>query len=151
NQLLLILDTCFSGEALPATTVAAEVLRQVPPDAPHVWVGVLTSCQAVETAQDGLLGQRLRGLLGEGPTTPVLRPRWSVHNELVRGDDLCDAVVKEWDSDRQTPQFQGRGSAWWMFRNPLYEQGAPEQVVEHLLLAARGGGRVDERSWFTGR
>jgi hypothetical protein len=38
-----------------------------------------------------------------------------------------------------------------MFRNPLYQPGAPEQVVEHLLLAARGGAPAEEKSWFTGR
>ncbi|MFB6392095.1 tetratricopeptide repeat protein [Polymorphospora lycopeni] len=151
SQLLLILDTCFSGKALPTTEVAGKVLELVPPDGPHVWVGVLSSCHDLETAQDGLLGQRLRTLLRDGPCTPALRVRWSVHNEFIRGDDLCDAILKEWDSDRQTPQFQGRGSAWWMFHNPLYDPGAPEQVVEHLLLAARGGRPGDERSWFTGR
>ena len=81
----------------------------------------------------------------------MLRLRWSVHNRSIRGDDLCDAVLKEWPSERQTPQFQGRGSAWWMFPNPLFDPGAPEQVVEHLLRAARGGAREGERSWFTGR
>ena len=38
-----------------------------------------------------------------------------------------------------------------MFPNPRYDPGAPEQVVEHLLQAARGGAGPDERSWFTGR
>lgn len=38
-----------------------------------------------------------------------------------------------------------------MFPNPLYDPGAPERVVEHLLLAARGGAAEDEHSWFTGR
>ncbi|WP_203737112.1 AAA family ATPase, partial [Actinoplanes italicus] len=151
SQILLILDTCYSGGGLPAATVAAEVLHQLPVDHDHMWVGVLTSCAAVETAQDGLLGERLRMLLDRGPRQPVLRVRWSVHNRFIRGDDLCDALIKEWDSDRQTPQFQGRGSAWWMFPNPLYDPGAPEQVVEHLLWAARSSGRGDERSWFTGR
>jgi len=150
GQLLLIFDTCFSGEALPAMAVAAEVLQQVQP-AERLWVWVLASCRSQETAQDGLLGQRLRRLLEVGPADPVLRVRWSVHNARLRGDDLCDAVVKEWDSDRQSPQFQARGDAWWLLPNPLYDPGAVEQVVEHLLLAARGGGRTDERSWFTGR
>ncbi|MEV0731884.1 ATP-binding protein, partial [Polymorphospora sp. NPDC050346] len=151
SQLLLVLDTCFSGQALSATAVVAKVLERRPPDSPYVWVGVLSSCQDLETAQDGLLGQRLRKLIDEGPRTALMRVRWSVHNEFIRGDDLCDAVLKEWDSDRQSPQFQGRGSAWWMIRNPLFDPGAPERVVEHLLLAARGGQQIDERSWFTGR
>ncbi|WP_144120979.1 ATP-binding protein [Catellatospora sichuanensis] len=151
NQLLLILDTCYSGQALSAADVAAEVLRHVPTDEQHVWVGVLTSCQAVETAQDGLLGERLRALVKFGPTTLMLRTRWSVHNEFVRGDDLCDGLLKEWVGDRQAPQLRTNGSAWWMFRNPLYDPGAPEQVVEHLLLAARGSQQIEDRSWFTGR
>ena len=151
SQLLLILDTCFSGEGLSAATVAAEVLQQLPADDEHLWVGVLTSCAAMETAQDGLLGERLRELLATGPKQAVLRLRWSVDNQFIRGDDLCDAVIKEWRGSRQSPQFQGRGSAWWMFPNPLFDPGAPEQVVEHLLRAARGGAREDEQSWFTGR
>ncbi|WP_430500773.1 tetratricopeptide repeat protein [Micromonospora trifolii] len=151
SQLLLILDACFSGEGLPAVAVAAEVMQQLPVDGEHLWVGVLTSCMAVETAQDGLLGELLRSLLAHGPESAMLRLRWSVHNQSIRGDDLCDAVIKEWPGPRQTPQFQGRGSAWWMFPNPLFDPGAPEQVVEHLLRAARGGAREDERSWFTGR
>ncbi|WP_410821031.1 tetratricopeptide repeat protein [Micromonospora sp. 050-3] len=151
SQLLLILDACFSGEGLPAVAVAAEVMQQLPVDGEHLWVGVLTSCMAVETAQDGLLGELLRSLLAHGPQSAMLRLRWSVHNQSIRGDDLCDAVIKEWPGPRQTPQFQGRGSAWWMFPNPLFDPGAPEQVVEHLLRAARGGAREDERSWFTGR
>ena len=77
--------------------------------------------------------------------------RWSPHSVFVRGDDLCDAVLKDWDSGVQSPDFLSRGSAWWMFPNPLYDPGAPEQVVEHLLLAARGGASDDEHSWFTGR
>ncbi|WP_203791206.1 ATP-binding protein, partial [Paractinoplanes rishiriensis] len=151
SQLLLILDTCFSGEGLSAATVAAEVLQQLPLEANRLWVGVLTSCMAVETAQDGLLGERLRALLASGPADPVLRLRWSVHNRLIRGDDLCDALIKEWRDDRQSPQFLGRGSALWMMPNPLFDAGAPEQVVEHLLRAARGGAREEEQSWFTGR
>ena len=70
---------------------------------------------------------------------------------FIRGDDLCDALIKEWDSAAQTPDYLSRGSAVGMFPNPLYDPGAPELVVEHLLLAARGGATQDDRSWFTGR
>ncbi len=116
-----------------------------------MWVGVLASCLAVETARDGLFGQRLRRVLESGPVIPELRVRWSPHSRYVRGDDVCDAVLKEWGSDVQTPDFSSRGNAWWMFPNPLYIPGAPEQVVEHLLRAARSGPRLEARSWFTGR
>ncbi len=151
NQILLIVDTCYSGNAISAASVVAAVMQARPPDAEHLWVGVLASCLPLETARDGLLGRKLLELLEDGPQTPYMRVRWSVHNERIRGDDLCDALIKEWDSEVQRPQYEGNGDAWWMLPNPLYKRGAPEQVVEHLLLAARSGARGDERSWFTGR
>ena len=151
NQLLFLVDTCFSGAAVAAGDVAAQILRSLLLEGKYVWVGVLASSLDVETARDGLFGQRLRELLAHGPRTPELRVRWSPHSRYVRGDDVCDAVLKEWDSDVQTPDFSSRGSAWWVFPNPLFDEGAPEQVVEHLLQAARGGAGRPERSWFTGR
>ncbi|WP_328871153.1 tetratricopeptide repeat protein [Streptomyces sp. NBC_00287] len=150
NQLLFVFDTCYSGDAISADDLATLIMRETQA-AGQVWVGVVTSCLPVEKARDGLFGQRLRKVLAAGPDLPELRMRWSVHNEYVRGDDVCDAVLKEWGGGAQTPDFRSRGSAWWMFPNPLYEAGAPEQVVEHLLRAARSGARLDEQSWFTGR
>ncbi|MEV5310351.1 tetratricopeptide repeat protein [Streptomyces sp. NPDC052610] len=150
NQLLFVFDTCFAGEAIPAGDLATQIMRATQ-DARQVWVGVVTSCLTLETARDGLFGERLRKVLRSGPDLPELRVRWSVHNKYVRGDDVCDAVLKEWDSAAQSPDFQSRGNAWWMFANPLYRPGAPEQVVEHLLRAARSGAPLNEQTWFTGR
>ncbi|MFF4340602.1 tetratricopeptide repeat protein [Kitasatospora sp. NPDC001540] len=150
NQLLFVFDTCFAGEAVASGDLATQILRETEP-AKDVWVGVIGSCLSVETARDGLFGQRLRKIVGHGPDTPELRVRWSPHNRYVRGDDLCDALLKEWGSSVQSPDYQSRGNAWWMIPNPLYRPGAPERVVEHLLRAARGGAPLDERSWFTGR
>ena len=156
GQLLLIIDTCFSGQAVAAGELAARIMQRSPPEGEHVWVGVLTSCLPEEVARDGLFARRLAGLLESGPepgpgTTTLLVQRWSEQSEFIRGDDLCDAVLKTWDAPAHTPDFLSRGSAWWMFRNPRYDPGAPERVVEHLLLAARGGAAPGERSWFTGR
>jgi tetratricopeptide (TPR) repeat protein len=151
NQLLLVVDTCFSGEAVMAGEVAARILRETASAKRPVWVGVLASCLPGETARDGVFGHRLVELLKAGPETPELRVRWSSHAMFIRGDDLCDALIKEWDSAAQTPAYLSRGSAVGMFPNPLYDPGAPERVVEHLLLAARGGEPQDDRSWFTGR
>ena len=156
NQLLLIVDTCFSGEALAAGELAARIMQRSPPEGEHVWVGVLTSCLPAEMARDGLFGRRLARLLAEGPeagpyTRALLVQRWSPQSAYIRGDDLCDAALKTWGSAAHTPDFLSHGSAWWMFPNPRYDPGAPEQVVEHLLLAARGGAGPDQHSWFTGR
>jgi hypothetical protein len=58
---------------------------------------------------------------------------------------------QEWTGEDQRPDFLSRGSAERMLPNPLWDEGAPEEVVEHLLLAARGVTSAGERSWFTGR
>ena len=156
SQLLLIVDTCFSGEAVAAGELAARIMQRSPPEGEHVWVGVLTSCLPAEMARDGLFGRRLARLLAEGPeagpdTRALLVQRWSPQSAYIRGDDLCDAALKTWGSAAHSPDFLSHGSAWWMFPNPRYDPGAPEQVVEHLLLAARGGALPGEHSWFTGR
>jgi hypothetical protein len=153
SQVLLIFDTCFSGAAVPtALGVAHAVLEATPPRQEQVWVGVLASCRAAETAVDGVFGERLVALLRDGPADPDLRRRaWSVHDQYIKGHDLCDALVDGWGDDLQRPDYQGRGKSWWMFRNPRYDSGAPAQVVEHLLLAARGGSPPSGPSWFSGR
>ena len=151
SQILLILDTCYSGGgAVPALEVAEAVLAAVPPEAERVWFGVVTSAQALEKARDGVFAERLGKLLREGPSTPELKLRWSAHNACVRGDDLIDALVKEWDAEQQ-PVFVQQGNAWTMLPNPRFDPQAPARVVEHLLLAARGIGPGEEGFFFTGR
>ncbi|MBI5231027.1 MAG: ATP-binding protein [Coriobacteriales bacterium] len=59
--------------------------------------------------------------------------------------------MKEWDTATQTPQYIASGNAWYMIRNPLYHPNKRKRVVEHLLVAARGGANEDEASAFVGR
>lgn len=140
NQILLIIDTCFSGEAITAGVVAARILQSAPPAGGHAWVGVLTSCLPAETARDGVFGPRLAALLTDGPMTAELRVRWSPHSAFIRGDDLCDALLKDWNSPAQSPDFLSRGSAWWMFPNPLYA-GAGGRAHAASCPWGRAGGR----------
>jgi len=116
SQLLLIVDTCFSGEAVAAGELAARIMQRSPPEGEHVWVGVLTSCLPAEMARDGVFGQRLAQLLASGPeagpdTRALLVQRWSPQSEYIRGDDLCDAVLKTWDAAAHSPDFQSHGNA----------------------------------------
>ncbi|WP_433291571.1 tetratricopeptide repeat protein [Pseudonocardia sp. CA-142604] len=154
NQLLFVLDTCFAGGGIPdAAEVAAALLEEIPPNAEHVWFGVLVSCAArdPEGAKDGAFGAVLMRLLERGPRSPDMQRRWSRHDRMIRGEDLGQALLEEWTEEDQRPDFLRRGSAWYMLPNPLWDEGAPEVVVEHLLLAARGGTDADDRSWFMGR
>ncbi|MGH3933617.1 MAG: AAA family ATPase [Pseudonocardiaceae bacterium] len=153
NQLLFIVDTCQADTGVgAATAVASALLKEVPPDAEHVWFGILASCSEGDIgARDGVFGEALLRLLRHGPRSPDMQRRWSKHNRLIRGDDLGQALLEDWTDEDQRPDFLRRGSAWYMLPNPLWDEGAPEEVVEHLLLAARGGDSADHRSWFTGR
>jgi hypothetical protein len=81
SQLLLIVDTCYSGKAVAAGELAAQIMQLSPQEREHRWVGVLTSCLP----------------------------------------DLCDAILKTRDGTAHSPDFQSRGSAWWMFPNPRYD------------------------------
>jgi len=153
NQLLFIVDICQSGTGVAeASEVVSALLEELPPNAEHVWFGILVSCSATDIgARDGVFGENLLRLFREGPRSPDMRRRWSKHDRWIRGDDLGQAVLEDWTGEDQRPDFLRRGRAWYMLRNPLWDQGAPEEVVEHLLLAARGGSSADHQSWFTGR
>ncbi len=152
NQVLLVLDTCYSGAGtINAAAVADRVLQELPPAAERVWFGVLASAMDAERARDGLFGEQLRRLLKDGPQDPELRLRWSAHSIGVRGDDVIDALLKEWGSDVQQPKYAATGNAWVMLPNPRHDPGAAARVVEHLLLAARGIDPGEGGFYFTGR
>ncbi len=154
SQLLMILDTCYSGNAVVDVAGVVDSVRGKFDDGGHHWVGVLASCQEYERALDGALARKLLDLLDRGPASPALQVRWSSFQAGVRGDDLMDALVKEWEPDRHTPKQLSLGDPQPILRNPRYDQNAPEQVVEHLLWAARGGAQSDAAVpgiWFTGR
>ncbi len=152
RQILLVLDTCYSGDAgLPALEVLNRVLNELAATERTAWAGVLTSTLPLGTARDGLFGRRLLQVLNDGPRDPLLRRRWSPHDARIRLEDIADALTYEWDGQAQAPTFQRHGAGRPVFPNPLFDPGATPAIVEHLLLAARGGDPGEERSFFTGR
>jgi tetratricopeptide (TPR) repeat protein len=101
-----------------------------------------------EPALSGALSRELRRILTNGPRNPDLR--WDRKREYIRGDDLVQALRDDWSEPRQTPEILTKGSrAWDLVHNPLYEKGLPDQVVEHLLQAARSNSGTE--NFFTGR
>jgi len=152
GQVLLVLDTCYSGVgAIPAIDMADKVIRELPPNSDKVWIGVVASAMDYERARDGLFGSQLLKLLLEGPDDPELQLRWNSHSAGVRGDDLVDALIKEWKVAGQRPKHAAVGDPWIILPNPRYIPGTPERIVEHLLLAARGLDPGEEGFYFTGR
>jgi tetratricopeptide (TPR) repeat protein len=151
SQMLLIIDACHSGSAVIDVARVVDAVRRKISDQKHRWVGILASCQDYEHARDGALAKKLVELLNNGPAQEALQLRWNSYQAGIRGDDLIDALVKEWDEERQQPKQNLQGDAQPILPNPLYQPDAPEQVVEHLLWAARGGGQSEVGIWFTGR
>ena len=155
-QILIILDTCYAGAGvMPALDLSDKIQQEMPPSGGdgNRWVGIVASAQNLEPARDGVFAQRLLKLLREGPSDPGLRLRWSVHNALIRGDDLIDALQKEWDASvtGQKPKVVQSGSAWFMFPNPLHQPEAPDRLSGYLLIAARGVEPGESGDYFTGR
>ena len=154
SQVLLIFDTCFSGGgALPVLAGADRWFGEHEGPPGRVWLGVLASAMDWQKARDDLFGDRLARLLRDGPSQAESQLRgWSPHNETIRGDDLIDALQKEWpDGSPHRPKTAQFGNPWALLPNPRHDPAAPPRVVEHLLLAARGGEPEDETWYFTGR
>jgi len=151
-QLLLLIDTCHSGSAAVDVAKVIDAVQAADLDRTHRWMGIVASCQDYERAVDGALTQKLLELLENGPRRPELRVRWSSYQAGLRGDDLIDALVKEWGEDeRQLPKAISGGDPWLVLPNPLFNPDAREQVVEHLLWAARGVSPNETGVWFVGR
>lgn len=152
RQVLMIFDVCQAGAALEAQSLVDTLFEQLHFDSAPVWCGLLMSCSVNDLgARDGRFGELITKLLREGPDDPDLAFRWTQYNQMIRGDDLADAVIKEWTDTDQAPRLRVSGNAQPMLPNPLFRPGAPHQVVEHLLRATRSGDQSEARSWFTGR
>ncbi|MGW4125889.1 hypothetical protein [Nocardia sp. NPDC004711] len=142
NQILCILDTCHSGAALGVTIQVDDLFTRTGTTSESTWVGVLTSCAADEIVREQTLGPALIKLLSngpdpDGPHADLLRRRWNPHSEFIRGDDLCEAVLKQWDhSYGALPHFAQAGSALPMVRNPLWSPTAAPTLVQEILDGA---------------
>jgi hypothetical protein len=152
SQVLLLLDTCYSGTGLiNAAQVVSRLSANLRGDALPGWIGILASAQGYEKAREGVFFAQLDRLLRQGPSDAVLRLRFNAFNQGVRGSDVMEALVEEWTATAQTPSPMTLGHAGVLLPNPLYDPDAPEQVVEHLLLAAQGRGPDEQGVYFTGR
>ncbi|GAA4457709.1 tetratricopeptide repeat protein [Phytohabitans houttuyneae] len=154
RQVLLILDCCYAGTAsLTALRLAKRFEdTQVAAEGEDRWVGVLASARSYEEAVGGRLAETLARLVRYGPTSREYQIHWSAHNEGVCGIDIMRALVDEWPHDGQKPV----GSALDvrslpMIPNPRYDPHAPDRLVAHLVLSARGAAPDEEGWFFTGR
>ncbi|MFD7460351.1 tetratricopeptide repeat protein, partial [Streptomyces sp. NPDC059868] len=154
DQALLVVDTCHSGAGLaPSVDRALAHLRQTSlPQGRSKWLGVMASCRPGELGEGyGPLMEAVAQALATGPHIDHYRTAWSTRNELVTGTDLMSAIRSHWAEDKQTPERVAVGDERPAFPNPKSDPAAPPVLVEHLVLAARGVGHLEEGWFFTGR
>ncbi len=156
RRILLVIDTCHSGEGVVAALAEADLAFKAKSFAPGTrpWVGVLASCLSYETAVDGLLAGRLTSLLLNGPSESEYRPEWSSQNVGVHGRDVIAALVREWphgEQNLQVAQLWLEPDRPFMFPNPRFSASAPSRGVDYLVQSARGVAFKDELWYFTGR
>ncbi|MFD4676127.1 hypothetical protein ACFWNN_40825 [Lentzea sp. NPDC058450] len=149
SQVLVVLDTCYSGRGVPAALVTVDAVLAGRADLSGTWFGVVASARGDEPSRSGAMARELARLLTEGPADPEHRLIWSPYRPMIGGDHLLSALVKEWGEDRHTPIPGSIGDPRPMLRNPLHRPKAPHAVVEHLLQAARGSSTGEV--FFTGR
>lgn len=153
DQILVIIDTCYAGDAVGRSLEQA--LRRweatsTPPGQVE-WFGIMASCRRNETSDgSGPLLTALAEVLKAGPATAEYRAAWSAHNALVSGPDLLAALGERWRGEGRTPVPATLGTGRPAFPNPRHVPGAPARLVEHLVLAARGVGYREEGRWPAG-
>ncbi len=139
SQILVIIDTCYAGNAVDAVVQIYNHFRVNPPAGQWCWFGLLAAC-GPEKVRQHQLGSQLERLLRDGPRpdgphADDIRRRWSTHHRFIRGDDLWDALIKQWDhaAAATEPKFTSTGDARPFLRNPLWSVTAGPLLVAEVL------------------
>ncbi|MFD3520251.1 tetratricopeptide repeat protein [Streptomyces sp. NPDC058653] len=154
DQILLIVDTCYSGAGVRSALERAlrDWAEKSLPEHRANWLGVVASCQPDEPAAGrGTLLDTVVEVLRYGPATERYQHAWSVHNRGVTGTTVIDAVLAQLPQGGQRPLSVTAGLSLPMFQNPLWEKSAPPRLVEHLVLSGRAADATEEGWFFTGR
>src|SRR5580765_87269 len=147
RQMLVLIDTCYSGGGVVDAVAAATAVDQGRASPGMASFVVVAASLADEPSRSGILIRELLRILKEGPRKPDFR--WNRSRKFITGHDLAQALLEDWSEPRHTPYSVSAGRVFDLVRNPLYQENVPDQPVEHLLLAARGGS--GDESFFTGR
>jgi hypothetical protein len=118
-----------------------------------IWIGVLAASQSYGKAREGVLLAHFRDLAGTGPRTAEQRSIWSPYNQFVRGDEFLYTLTAEWPANdpQQRLHPATSGQARDFIPNPCWVKNAPNELVAHLILAARGTDPGEEAWYFSGR
>ena len=163
-RILIVLDVCFSGEALGSMLwTASRLFGDQPPDLVRDrGVAILASAHALQRAQVGILSDVLKHVLTYNGATR----RWSDEDRFIDSDRLFASLSEEVRSRNvlQNISTATIGLTFDLLPNPRYRPGQVAEIVEerawrlalsgsaeHFDLAARGI-EVGQSGWhFAGR
>jgi|GEM_PF-816297 len=158
EKILIILDTCFSGEgARQIMSVLEGILatRLSVPGQVRAFA-IIASAHSLEEAQEAVFSRALRAALFDSGL-PSDKRVWTDNDAFITADDLALAAQNMMPLSVTSPQCKGGGLGQRFISNPRYQANLPDVNVEersafeHLESAARGI-EVGETGWFfTGR
>src|SRR5262245_51552210 len=117
KKILVVLDACFSGEALGDVirTIATVINAQPPELMRRRGIAILASAHALQKAQEGIVS----GILKEALTGSQVQRRWSDEDRFIDADRLVASLDDE------------------------IEKRAPDQLIMRRCAAFRFGGARD--------
>jgi WD40 repeat protein len=164
KKILIVLDACFSGDALGDVigTISDVLGGQTPAAWSERAVVVLTSAHALQKAQEGVLSSILKDVL----TSRRAEGRWSDNDRFIGWESLFDSIIDEIGRRGLNqiifPVAVGKTSK--LLLNPRYRPGLPAETVEerawrleawagveHFDLSARGIEVGERGQYFAGR
>jgi len=154
RRVLVLIDTCFAGRGVIEAARLANAVNAGRRDPGSAWFAVIAASLGDEPARSGALSRVMQRLLSVGPTkgNKDVAGWWVANRPYIRGNDLLETLLNEWDEPRQTPtRFLGGGLDGDFVRNPLFKPDLPDQPVEDLLHALRAGAGAGDQRFFTGR
>jgi hypothetical protein len=130
SKILVVLDVCFSGEALGEVIgTVSKVISDQPPDLMRRrGIAVLASAHALQKAQEGIVS----GILKEALSGSRAMRRWSDEDRFIDADRLFaflyDEIERRALDQRIVPA--AFGSTIELLLNPRYRPGLVAEVVE---------------------
>src|SRR5262249_54779464 len=135
DKVLVILDTCYSGQGAAhiATAFARVLATRVPMPGRERAIAVIASAHPLEKAQEGFFCNALGSVLCE-PSAPR---KWSDEDEYIHSEFLASAVSKLLPVDASKPEYKADGIGQDFIPNPRYSPGPAENVEERSWRLAQ--------------
>ena len=164
EKILIILDTCYSGDGARQIVSVLEGILATRLSAPGQQraFAIIASAHPLEEAQEAVFSKALRTAFFSN--LPPYKRIWTDNDEFITADDLAVVASNLMPPGISSPQCKASGLDQRFIPNPRYRVGLSAENVEereerqrrlprsddagkHFELAARGI-EVGEKGWF---